>query len=350
MADGVWRAVAAGEFAPGSVVGAPADNAGTDTDGVEPLPGDDGYRHRQVAWPARVSRRYVTGGLMVPIIHRGIAAGEPVRMITPTPRRNAAGDQQSCRDPRATGVLSDAQYTQGSASTSASQPLPPDPPVAINLSARAGPGWKARSHVTKIGPRPQFPAVERDRVPQLGPARVNDGLDHARPARSTSPTNLLPAAATGLRLTSRPSDIRIAISVTSGRTIPNRAFQAGGPALPRGGTVVLDENPCIVKSSNSWIIYVSRGAAHPRQAKHHVVDYEPGDTTSIFLNWRVADIPACYEDWKSKGAQFVTPPIDRGAEIRCHMRDPDGYLIEAGQSTGLLHGQLAAKRPEDLPG
>jgi hypothetical protein len=47
--------------------------------------------------------------------------------------------------------------------------------------------------------------------------------------------------------------------------------------------------------------------------------------------------------------QFVTPPIDRGAEIRCYLRDPDGYLIEVGQSTGLLHGQLAAKRPEDLP-
>ena len=30
--------------------------------------------------------------------------------------------------------------------------------------------------------------------------------------------------------------------------------------------------------------------------------------------------------------------------------DPDGYLIEVGQSTGLLSGHLAAKRPEDLPG
>ena len=37
-------------------------------------------------------------------------------------------------------------------------------------------------------------------------------------------------------------------------------------------------------------------------------------------------------------------------KIRCYMRDPDGYLIEVGQSTGLLHGKLAAKRPEDLPG
>lgn len=45
----------------------------------------------------------------------------------------------------------------------------------------------------------------------------------------------------------------------------------------------------------------------------------------------------------------MTPPIDRGAETRCYMRDPDGYLIEVGQSTGLLQGHLAAKRPEDLP-
>ncbi len=46
----------------------------------------------------------------------------------------------------------------------------------------------------------------------------------------------------------------------------------------------------------------------------------------------------------------MTPPIDRGSEIRRYMRDPDGYLIEVGQSTGLLAGHLTAKRPEDLPG
>ena len=38
------------------------------------------------------------------------------------------------------------------------------------------------------------------------------------------------------------------------------------------------------------------------------------------------------------------------AEIRCYLRDPDGYLIEVGQATGLLEGKLAKKRPEDLPG
>ena len=117
-----------------------------------------------------------------------------------------------------------------------------------------------------------------------------------------------------------------------------------------GGTVVLDENPCIVRLSNSWIIMNPGGPPTPDKPDISVVDYQPGDTTSIFLNLRVADIHACYQEWKAKGAEFVTPPIDRGAEIRCYMRDPDGYLIEVGQSTGLLHGKLAAKRPEDLPG
>ena len=117
-----------------------------------------------------------------------------------------------------------------------------------------------------------------------------------------------------------------------------------------GGTVVLEENPCMVKLANSWIIMNPGGPPTPDKPDITVVDYEPGDTTSIFLNLRVADINACYREWSDRGATFLTPPIDRGAEIRCYMRDPDGYLIEVGQSTGLLSGDLAAKRPEDLPG
>ena len=38
------------------------------------------------------------------------------------------------------------------------------------------------------------------------------------------------------------------------------------------------------------------------------------------MNLRVGDMQACYERWRSNGAEFVTPPIDRGAEIRCYMR------------------------------
>jgi catechol 2,3-dioxygenase-like lactoylglutathione lyase family enzyme len=117
-----------------------------------------------------------------------------------------------------------------------------------------------------------------------------------------------------------------------------------------GGTVVLEENPCMVKLANSWIIMNPGGPPTPDKPDISVVNYEPGETTSIFMNLRVADIDDCYRKWSERGAQFLTPPIDRGAEIRCYMRDPDGYLIEVGQSTGLLSGHLAARRPEDLPG
>ncbi|WP_205650380.1 VOC family protein [Actinoplanes solisilvae] len=117
-----------------------------------------------------------------------------------------------------------------------------------------------------------------------------------------------------------------------------------------GGTVVIDENPCIVKLANTWIIMNPGGPPTPDKPGITVTDYEPGDTTSIFMNLRVADIQQCYETWSARGAEFLTPPIDRGIEIRCYMRDPDGYLIEVGQSTGLLRGEHAEKRPEDLPG
>jgi catechol 2,3-dioxygenase-like lactoylglutathione lyase family enzyme len=39
-----------------------------------------------------------------------------------------------------------------------------------------------------------------------------------------------------------------------------------------------------------------------------------------------------YADWSQRGAEFLTPPQDRETEIRCYVRDPDGHLIEVGQS------------------
>jgi predicted enzyme related to lactoylglutathione lyase len=55
------------------------------------------------------------------------------------------------------------------------------------------------------------------------------------------------------------------------------------------------------------------------------------------MNIRVADIQAVYDDWTAKGADFITPPLDNGGyELRCYLRDPDGRIIEVGQSTGMI--------------
>ena len=49
------------------------------------------------------------------------------------------------------------------------------------------------------------------------------------------------------------------------------------------------------------------------------------------LTLRVPDCRAAYKTLKSRGAPFLTPPIDRGYEIRCFFRDPDGHLLEISQ-------------------
>ena len=114
-----------------------------------------------------------------------------------------------------------------------------------------------------------------------------------------------------------------------------------------GGRVVLEENPAIVKVANSWIIMNPGGGPTPDKPDIILAPPDRGDPVSSFLNVRVADIAAFYADAKSKGAQFLTEPLDRKAEIRCYLRDPDGYLIEIGQATGTLRGIYADRPAED---
>jgi catechol 2,3-dioxygenase-like lactoylglutathione lyase family enzyme len=103
-----------------------------------------------------------------------------------------------------------------------------------------------------------------------------------------------------------------------------------------GGEVVWEKDPAMVKVANGWIILNPGGGPTPDKPDVTLTAPEPGDPLSAFLNVRVADIAAFYGDARAKGAQFLTEPIDRGGEIRCYMRDPDGHLIEVGQTTGLL--------------
>lgn len=99
-----------------------------------------------------------------------------------------------------------------------------------------------------------------------------------------------------------------------------------------GGKVVRSPDPTYIKLSNSWMILNSAGG--PTPDKPQVILKTPQDlnTVSSFLNLRVADIWKCNREWGAKGAEFLTEPLDNhGHELRCYMRDPDGYLIEVGQ-------------------
>ena len=98
-----------------------------------------------------------------------------------------------------------------------------------------------------------------------------------------------------------------------------------------GGEAVLEGEPTIVALANGWITISTGGG--PTDDKPTVTLEPPSDPdhVSAFLNIRVADIRAMYKQWTARGAKFLTPPIDRGPEVRCYMRDPDGHLIEVGQ-------------------
>src|SRR5262249_21370333 len=100
-----------------------------------------------------------------------------------------------------------------------------------------------------------------------------------------------------------------------------------------GGETVRAGEPSVVQLANSWIIINVGGG--PTEDKPTVTLEAPSDLnrTSAFLNIRVADIESVYAEWSARGAEFLTPPQDRGAEIRCYLRDPDGHLIEVGQTS-----------------
>jgi lactoylglutathione lyase len=104
-----------------------------------------------------------------------------------------------------------------------------------------------------------------------------------------------------------------------------------------GGKIIRSGEPTIIQIANSWIVLNLGGG--PTDDKPTVILRPPPQNpkeVSSFMNIRVADIWASYEDWRSKGAEFLTEPKAHALEIRCYMRDPDGYIIEIGQTTGGL--------------
>jgi catechol 2,3-dioxygenase-like lactoylglutathione lyase family enzyme len=100
-----------------------------------------------------------------------------------------------------------------------------------------------------------------------------------------------------------------------------------------GGTTIRSGDPAYVALANSWIIINVGGG--PTDDKPGITLRTPDDPdlASSFLNIRVSDIHAVYAEWSARGAQFLTTPKQHQSEIRCYIRDPDGYLIEVGQTT-----------------
>ncbi len=104
-----------------------------------------------------------------------------------------------------------------------------------------------------------------------------------------------------------------------------------------------------VALANTWIIInVGGGPTDDKPAVTLETPSDPGRVSS-FLNIRVKDIEAVYAEWSARGAQFLTPPKQHQYEIRCYIRDPDGHLIEVGQTTDPAGDWTPAHWPSSTP-
>ena len=90
--------------------------------------------------------------------------------------------------------------------------------------------------------------------------------------------------------------------------------------------------PGYIQIANIWLIVNVGGGPTPDKPTVTLGVPPDPDAISSFMNIRVADIQACYELWRSRGAEFITEPKDKYGETRCYIRDPDSYIIEVGQS------------------
>jgi catechol 2,3-dioxygenase-like lactoylglutathione lyase family enzyme len=110
----------------------------------------------------------------------------------------------------------------------------------------------------------------------------------------------------------------------------------GGEIVSKGDS---EGAPGYLRIANTWLIINVGGGPTPDKPTVTLSVPPDPNRTSSFMNIRVADIHACYDLWKSRGAEFNTEPLPKYGETRCYIRDPDGYIIEVGQSnTGMQYG------------
>ena len=106
-----------------------------------------------------------------------------------------------------------------------------------------------------------------------------------------------------------------------------------------GGRILSRGPPGYIQIANTWLIVNVGGGPTPDKPTVTLSVPANPDLVSSFMNIRVADIQACYELWRSRGAEFITEPKPKHGETRYYIRDPDGYIIEVGQSNpGVAYG------------
>jgi catechol 2,3-dioxygenase-like lactoylglutathione lyase family enzyme len=92
-------------------------------------------------------------------------------------------------------------------------------------------------------------------------------------------------------------------------------------------------NSAVLQFQGTWLLLVSGGGPTPGKPTVTFAPPDDPDRVSHQLTMRVPDCRAAYETLRSRGAEFLAPPVDRGGEVRAFFRDPDGHLLEISEIT-----------------
>jgi catechol 2,3-dioxygenase-like lactoylglutathione lyase family enzyme len=124
------------------------------------------------------------------------------------------------------------------------------------------------------------------------------------------------------------------------RNVIARERQKPGHEHVLGATVYREYggSSCVLRLLGSWLLLVTGGGPTEDKPTVTFTPLDDVDRVGSELIFRVPDCRGSYRLLRQRGAQFLTPPVDNGYEIRAFFRDPDGHLFEIsevpGQSVG----------------
>lgn len=87
----------------------------------------------------------------------------------------------------------------------------------------------------------------------------------------------------------------------------------------------------VLEFLGNWLLLVTAGGPTKDKPKTHFLPPMNKDEVSHSFTIRVSDCQQSYETLIDRGVDFITPPMNWGAETRCFFHDPDGHLFEISE-------------------
>ena len=90
-------------------------------------------------------------------------------------------------------------------------------------------------------------------------------------------------------------------------------------------------NSVVLEFLNNWLLLVTPGGPTSDKPETHFVPPVDKHSASHSFTIRVDNCRESYQILNERGVEFITSPVDHGAETRCFFYDPDGHLFEISE-------------------